>query len=318
MSGKKGKTSSATAVAAELSKKARGGDIDALTELDSLGFLLAPGETLDDYADRVAETARRAAEFQSEIGKKGKVELSGLATLEKERRIGDDVMAEAAEATKRHYGFAIDWVPGFFLSKGLGLLWGGCAVSFPDDPLPVFLVRAAFADKRKWLFYRRDELLAHELCHVARAPLNDMKYEETFAYRLSPSSFRAYLGGCFERQSDAFLFLAPFFLLLAAQTGKLYLGMEWVPIPLFWALLPIYPAISLLRNHLARRTLFKAAAALSNAGTAEPFRVLFRSTASETAEVAALADDPEGLEKWLDGKVAAEPRWKVAMAVSRG
>jgi len=295
-----------------LVEKVRNGDADALVELDSKGFLLAPGETVAEYADRVEEILRRAEEFQSEIESEGKIEIPGLATLEKERRIGA-ALDEAAETTMDAYGFAIDWVPGFFLSKGLGPLWGGCAVSFSDDPLPVFLIRAVFAEKKKWLFYSRDELLAHELCHVARTPLRDAKYEETFAYRISNSPFRAYVGGCFERQHDAFLFLAPFFLLLAAQTAKLYFGMSWIPIPLFWTLVALTPALFLLKNHLTRKKLFNAEKALENAETAKPFHILFRSTAKEIAEIAALRNDPEELKRWLDRKADSEPRWKVAL-----
>jgi len=317
MSVKKSGSSKGGAVPQELLDGARRGDASALLELDSKGFLLAPGESAEEYAARVEEIVRRAAEFQSELERAGKIEIPGLATLERDRRIGG-AMDEAAEITSEAYGFSVDWVPGFFLSKGLGLLWGGCAVSFADDPLPVFLIRAVFAERRKWLFYRREELLAHELCHVARSPLRDAKYEETFAYRVSPSRFRSYFGGCFERQHDALLFLAPFFMLLAAQTAKLYFGMSWIPMPLFWGLTALVPALFLLKNHLARKVLFKAEKSLRRAEIAEPFRLLFRSTAAEIAEIASFAGDSEGLSRWLDGKRASEPRWEVAVASARG
>ncbi len=37
---------------------------------------------------------------------------------------------------------------------------------------------------------RRQELLAHELCHIARIALDSTLYEETFAYQVSPSPLR--------------------------------------------------------------------------------------------------------------------------------
>ncbi len=301
---------SASSSGAELLLKAAVGDVNAASALDTRGFLVAPGETSEAYVSRVKEIMERSREFGAELEEKGEIVISGFATLSGEMKIGD-IMDEAAETTRRHYGFAVDWVPGFFISKGLGLLWGGCAVSFQDNPLPVFLIRAVFAERRKWLFYRRDELLAHELCHVARTPLGDRKYEETFAYLPSHSAFRRYAGGCFVRMYDAVLFLAGFLVLLAIQTANLYFGLEWIPMSLAWAAACAYPVFLFLRNHFTRRRLFKAERALRAASVAAPMAVLFRSTAAEIDEIAGLAGDADGLAKWLDEKAETEVRWKV-------
>ena len=190
------------------------GDIDALCELDSMGLILAPGEDFQEYKQRLQNLFSHLEEVYSELDKNGKVTIFDCVELDKERAIPPEIMEEAAEIDDKFYGFRIDWVPGFFLPKSLGFLWGGCAISSPEDFFSVFLIRGAFAKKKKWLVYRRDELLSHELCHVARLPICDRSYEELFAYRLSPSGFRRYMGNCFQYQIDAILFIVPFFILL--------------------------------------------------------------------------------------------------------
>lgn len=191
------------------------------------------------------------------------------------------------------------------------MLWGGCAITFPDNNMSIFLIRANFAKKIKWLFYKRDELLAHELCHIARAPLHDPSFEEHFAYRLSPSGLRRYMGNCFQHTYDAIFFIIPFFLLLAAQIAKLLLQLHWLPIPPFWILIAIYPSFLLMRNQKSRNKFFKAKKALESIEIKTSLPILFRSTKDEIGTISTFVKNSNGLKTWLTEQASKELRWKV-------
>ncbi len=284
------------------------GNLDTLTELDSMGLLFAPEEKFNGYKKRLQKLFLHLKDIYSELEKNGTVKLFDCVVLEKERQIPPGIMEEAADINNKHYGFKIDWVPGFFLPRSLGFLWGGCAISFPDSSLSVFLIRANFAKNEKWLFYRRDELLSHELCHIARSPLGDRSFEELFAYRLSPSWFRRYMGNCFQYQIDAILFIVPFFLLLAAQACQQFLGMSWLPIYPFWILAVAYPLFLMVRNQIIRNKFFKAKRNLEAIGVENASALLFRSSKSEIIDIAGKSD---GLGEWLKEKAKNELRWQI-------
>ena len=282
-----------------------------LAGADSNGFLMAPGETISDYRRRLLEMENSYGEIEKDILNTKDYNIFGEFVLNTEKRINAEILEEAAELTRKYYDFSINWVPGFFLSKSLGFLWGGCAISFPENQVSVFIIRANFAEKKRWLFYRRDELLAHELCHVARMPVKDRTCEELFAYRLSPSRLRRYMGNCFRHDYDAVLFIVPIFLLLAAQVSRLFFNLERVfPIWPFWITAAAYPLFLMMRNHFNRYIFFSAMKNLGKAGICRPLPILFRATADELKKISELKK-PDELEKWLNGKSESELRWKV-------
>ncbi|HBC88250.1 MAG TPA: hypothetical protein DCZ94_14965 [Lentisphaeria bacterium] len=287
-------------------------DMKGLAEADSRGFLLPPGENLADYKKRLQEMMHSYSEIEKDLNSTDKYNIFGEFVLDTRMRITPEIMGEAADLTRKYYEFSIDWVPGFFISKSLGLLWGGCAISFPDqNQLSIFIIRANFAEKKRWLFYTRDELLAHELCHVARLPVRDRTFEELFAYRLSPSRLRRYMGNCFRHDYDAILFILPVFLLLAVQILRLFFGLDQkIPIWPFWIFAGLYPLFLMLRNHLNRNIFFRAKRNLEKAGCGKALPVLFRCTKNELERMSLLID-PEKLKAWMDGKAESELRWKV-------
>jgi len=266
-------------------------DMEALSKLDARGLLLAPDETIESYKRRLATLRDHLMEIHSELEANGFLPLFSAIVLEKRSRIPHDILMEATEIDEKFYGFSIDWVPGFLLSKSLGFLWGGCAISFPENHLSIFLIRAVFAKRRQWLFYRRDELLAHELCHVARMPIRDRSFEEMFAYRLSPSAFRRYIGNCLQHQRDAVFFIVPFFLLLAVQTAKHLIELPWLPILPFWILAGLYPLFLLMRNQFLRNKFFRAKRNLEVAGVESPLPLMFRLGREEIFEFASFAGE---------------------------
>lgn len=283
------------------------GDLDKLIELDAMGLLVAPGETLQQYKERQTELFRNLEQIYSELEDNGTVTLFDWITLEKDRRIPPEIMEEAAAINDSYYGFKINWVPGFFLSHSLGFLWGGCSISIPEENLSIFLIRANFAKQKRWLIYRRDELISHELCHIARLPMRDRSFEELFAYRSSPSGFRRYMGNCFQYSIDAILFIVPFFLLLLAQICQQFLHLTWLPIYPFWILALSYPVFLMIRNQVIRNHFFKAKKKLERAGVENPMALLFRSTKTEIIEISKSYD----IQSYIDSKAPSELRWKI-------
>ena len=198
-------------------------------------------------------------------------------------------------------------MPAFFPTRGLGLLWGGCTV-ITDTGFPVFFLRRGFRARPKWFIYRRDELLAHELCHAVRGCLEDEPYEEQFAYMTSDSAFRRWSGNCFRHEWDAVAFLIPVVLLLAAQI-IVYTGLLNLPLWPFWIVAFAFPAFLVARNIPGRRTFFAARTKLEKAGFTIPDAALFRMTSDEIRTLARTPDAQIG--NFLNNKSGAELRWQI-------
>lgn len=283
-----------------------------LAELDAAGFLLRPGEDQASYLSRLSVLKAKRREIEASLEADGVIRLFDDCEFRQENRIPPEIMDEAAAITRNLYQFSIDWAPGFFLSHNLGLLWGGCAISDPDEYFSVFLIRRDFAKKKRWFIYRRDELLAHELCHTARMPLNDLAYEEHFAYATAHSPFRRYIGNCFQTKSDALLFLLPVMLLLAAEIVRTFTPIYFSILP-FWIFALTPPLLLLLRNQKQRNRYFRAVKALGAGGCRQPAAVLFRCVSREIREMAAFADHPEKLIQHIKDKAATEIRWRLIL-----
>ncbi len=284
-------------------------DADKLAALDAQGFFAAPGEDLEHYKARIISILSDLEAFNGELVSEGGAEIISSIKVSPKGRINPEILEESAEITSAAYDFIISWVPGFFPEKSIGPLWGGCAISFDESQLSVFIIRADFAKKNKWLFYRRDELLSHELCHIARMPLDDKLFEEFFAYRLSPSAFRRYFGSCFRTQADSLLFIFPIFLLLAVQIVE-SLGLLRIPVMPFWILSGLFPAFLIARNIHVRATAYRAARILKSYGIEKAFSVLFRCTSEEISEISKFQSKAE-FSAYADRKAAKEVRWIV-------
>ena len=282
-------------------------ELEHYAVLDASGFLSGIDEDPSDFETRVAAIKNAHREFEEELSEKGEMMLFDEFHVRIDERIPSEIIDEAAEVTTALYDFRITHVPGFFLSKGVGMLWGGCMIADTELPFSFFLIRGVFRDRKRWFLYNRRELLAHELCHSMRQPLHDVPLEEFFAYRTSPSRLRRYLGNCFIRDTDALLFVIPVFILLGAVIVQSFL---WPRLPSwpFWILALAYPAFLFIRNMVARRRVFRAMKKLRHFGVNKPLAVLFRSTTPEIREMGALPNR-EAFKTWLDEK--QDLRWEV-------
>ncbi len=286
-------------------------DLASLALLDSSGMLFAPNETFEEYKTRISKTIKEIGELDNALKTDGSFGLEDICVLHEKDKIPKEIMAEAAEMTKSEYAFEMDWMPGFFLSKNLGPLWGGCAILMPEYSLAVFLIRSAFKNKKKWLIYRRDELLAHELCHTARMPLADKRFDENFAYKISTSALRRKLGSCFRDEADAIIFVIPILLLPLIQAAKIFPIFAFIPIWPFWILAMAYPLFLFIRNHLNSKILRKAESSLIKLGFDNPSAVLFRASENEIAALAKFAKTPDKAAEWLKKNKENEIRWKI-------
>ncbi len=277
-----------------------------LIDLDSKGILLAPGESLESFKERIKVTASTLKEIDEELDSKPQYELFQGVHVSKKDKIPASLMDNVSKTNKDKYGFSINWVPGFFLSKSLGLLWGGCSVSFPEEHFSAFLIRKSFTNKEKWLIYSRSELLSHELCHIARTPINDNAYEEHFAYAISKSNMRQQIGNCFQRQIDALIFLCPIFILLAAQIYQV-ITMNIFDMTAFWIIAMSGPSYLLIKNYYLRIKYFKAFKKLKRAGIKKRDAVLFRCTKDEIFEIGKTEDT----KTLLSEKANSDLRWQI-------
>ena len=283
--------------------------IEELVELDAAGFPAGRGESEDEYLERIAKIRFAHAEFSSRLENEIEVEALPGVTVRKDDAIPPDFYDAPAEITRNLYGFEVRHVPGFFLSRQVGLLWGGCLIGDTERHFSLFLLRDTFRTRKKWFFYRRDELLAHELCHSARQALSENTLEEFFAYQTSPSALRRRFGNCFINDRDAVLFVVPPLLLLAAEILR-NVWFVWFPSWIFWILALVYPAYLLIRNQRSASLLKKAKRKLEEFGVAMPLAVLFRCTREEMTEIASLGD-AESWAGYVDAKAEREVRWRI-------
>ena len=129
---------------------------------------------------RLGELREHYGVMEASLAEGGRYEIEGVA-VEAHARIPAELFGRAKAVTRDMYGFDADWVPGFFVDMAFGWFFGGCAFHFFPDFFTLFMIRRSFAERERWLIYDRDELLAHEMCHVARVALDSTVFEEVFA-----------------------------------------------------------------------------------------------------------------------------------------
>lgn len=158
---------------------------------------------------------------------------------------------------KALFGCSPDWVPVEYGNKGLSL-WEGAATWIGKGSVRIQLKKGFEKGVYLWM-YRRDEVLAHELVHLARMTFDEPKYEEVFAYLTAKSKIRRLFGALFRRPLESTLFVVVAFL----PMGALALGSaEWFPV--LWSVPLFYFSFLTLRLTLAQRTLKKCIKALSS------------------------------------------------------
>jgi len=289
----------------------RARDLDTFVALDCRGFLVGTDESAVQYAERLAGLRQRISEMQQSLDEHGSFEIEDV-TLQANYQIPAKLFEEVKTQLEQLYGFAIDWVPGFYVDPSFGWLFGGCAFYWYPEFFALFIIRRSFADREKWLIYDRRELLAHELCHVARIGLRSTVFEEHFAYQTSSSAFRRRAGGVFHSQGDSFRLLGSTFLLLAAQLVRTFF-LPVLPIWPFWILVFAMVTFLVVRYGRLRRTISTAVANLAAVAGDRGSQIVFRCTDEEIHRLADCSD-PDKLRQWIDAQCKTGPRWQVIRA----
>ncbi|MBP5671876.1 MAG: hypothetical protein J6X49_05765 [Victivallales bacterium] len=287
-------------------QRAESANLDTLVDYDANGLILGADETAADFAKRLRIFHDNAQKLEDALQNNGKYDAEGIVVTPDDR-IPQTLFKKIADHNWKLYRFHIDWVPGFFIDPSFSLLFGGCAFCSYPDFFTMFIIRRSFKTQERWLIYNRDELLAHELCHVARIALLSEEFEETFAYQTSGSPFRRLIGGIFRKQTDSFLFLGVTFILLIGQILRTQ-WLQTMPIWPFWSLVGLVFAWLVVRHifHCHRLNLAKCHIA-ELFGEENALPVLFRCTDNELRRFASMP--PRQLKTWIFEQTSL--RWQV-------
>ncbi|WDE97942.1 hypothetical protein PQO03_19125 [Lentisphaera profundi] len=241
----------------DLLEKAKAGDFEAVLALDKLGFFPSSTESLEDFSQRLEHLRSAYADLQNDLEVQGFIEIEGIK-FKKEDLIPKKMFCDARKGNLELYGFDLDWVPGFFYSPGA--LFGGCAWGMPPHYLTLFILRPSFRERDKWYIYGRQELMAHEMCHAVRFPLEADKYEEMFAYQTSTSAFRKLFGPMVRSPKETYILIALISLLMGVQVwiyNQEYVERAYfLPLPVFilMSLMVGYFAFLMMRQHLQNKS----------------------------------------------------------------
>lgn len=207
--------------------------IDAeLLDFNRQGIIPGPGEDEEHFLARAAYCKGLRALC-------AKPEESCLLPCEQEK-MAFDLLMEASALTKPLYDIVPEWIPIAFSNYRLAPWHGGCAWIFQahaDTPTGAFLqLRRAFRDHTRYLgLYRRDELVAHELCHVGRMEFEEPQFEELLAYRTSHAPWRRWLGPIVQSHWESALFFLCLLLVLMSDIYLQFTGQYETYRLLFWA-----------------------------------------------------------------------------------
>lgn len=192
-----------------------------LIECNQLGLIPGPNENEPEFIKR--------AESCLGIRQRIAAELGGKIPLKADELGPREVLERPLDETERLWGIKPDWIPVFFSNYHLLPWHGGCAWIFQlgaqEPPMALFQLRRAFAFKRAYLgLYDRDELIAHEVCHVGRMCFQEPCFEEILAYQSSKSWFRRWFGPLFQSSIETVIFLVALLLVLGVDA---YVLLSW-------------------------------------------------------------------------------------------
>lgn len=281
------------------------GDEKVLNDFDAQGLFPGIGESAEEFAARMGKLSAALEKLHNDLKKTPDLEVASGIRINEKNAISGNVTNEALAQTGALYNVRPEWVPGFFANESFGIFWGGCSLSDPDSGLSLFIIRKAFKKKPRWLFYRRQELLAHEMTHASHQAFTEWMFEEYFAYQTASSALRKFFGGCFIHKFDSLGFIGPILLLPVMQFLNLFQIVN-CPMGFFWCLAGVYPAFLALRTCWINRIAGRARKFLIEKKAPHPGAALFRMSVAEIKTLAA-GRMPQGndlrwkiLQKYLD------------------
>ena len=206
-----------------------------------------------------------------------------------------------------------DWVRVDYSDDGLYPWEAAC--TWYDD-VPTVQLRRAFKTKETLFgLYSKQEVLAHEYVHAARAPFADSCFEEFFAYLVS-NPFRAYLGPLFQTPKEGLLFMGLLGGLLIASVFGSVLGMDrafgnYLVIALF-ALLSCAMIFLVGRLYMLSRQFHRAKKNLLPLAARSVIALMIRLTDEEIRLFSRLA--PKQIEDYISERIDSDWRWQILSA----
>jgi hypothetical protein len=285
------------------------GELEAFAALDKRGIFCADHESARDLAERLQLLNQRTAEMNRTLAEGGAYTIEGITVCQDEQ-IPPELFQEGHAITAELFHFQVDWVQGFFIDPHFSMFFGGGAFCFFPDFFALFIIRRSFRDRQRWLFYQRRELLAHELCHVARLSFEARMFEEICAYQTAFTRFRRYFGGIFQRPRDSFLFLGVTALLFASQLCQTFI---WPALPgwFFWLLFALTIGWLFLRQKHLMDIFGQARQHLGWLFPEEHcLAVLCRCSDRDILDLSQLPDQDAAF-TWLQRRCSDTWRWKV-------
>lgn len=221
-----------------------------LKQYNSEALIPGPGESEEEFIKR--------AEYCLHI-RKHLLDKTDSPFPKKKESDPTSSLNEVFKKTKELYDISPSWVPIIYDNHKLSCWHGGCAWIFQleeEAPISAILqLRASLATNPNLLgLYKKEEIIAHEFSHIGRMAFEEPLFEEVFAYRSSPSSFRRWLGPITKSSIESGLFALSLFLLVMLDLFLILSGYSETYYEAMWLkFLPIsmigYGLFRLFRRH---------------------------------------------------------------------
>lgn len=282
--------------------------MEKLLKFNREGLIPGPNETEIEFEHRVGYCFQLKHQIFTEL--KDQIPFS------EEELDQENILVQPLIETQKTYDIAPHWVPLFFSNQKLTPWHGGCAWIFKTDnksPTSAFLqLRKAFKSAPTYLgLYKRDDLIAHEFCHIGRMMFEEPKFEEILANRVSESKFRQWFGGLFQSGYESALFVFVLGLVILLDLGLFLSGEYQLYASLMWTkLLPlcvlVYFTARLFKRH---STLNQTLNKLKSIFQGQASSVLFRLTDAEIISFAKMPLDK--IRDYIKSNQDQTLRWKI-------
>lgn len=162
-------------------------ETELLVSLNQHGFFPSPNESKELYLDRVKRVKARFEKISDSL-----IPISHW----------DWVNLHLKEV----FDFQPECLPVFYSNRSL-MPWQGAAIWIEESGETVVQLRKALQTGSFLKLYDREEILAHEAVHAARAGFMEDQWEEFFAFMTSPALWRRVLGPIIRRPWEVWPFL---------------------------------------------------------------------------------------------------------------
>jgi len=267
-----------------------------LQKLNTRGLIAGPGESEEAFLSRIAYCLKLKETL-----------IPDELIPSKCREDGEKVLERALPLSNKIFNITPDWVPCFITNYKLAPWHGAVAWIFQEkkETPP-----GAFLQIRRTLppWYKKEELIAHELAHVGRMQFEERRFEEMLAYESSKRGWQRYLGPLIRAPWESLLFVTLLLcILLLDFLGGASLYYKLLPLKL----IPVgLIGLASLRLYLTRRTYAHAKEKLAKIlhSSEVALHVLYRLTDNEIVTLAKLPQ--EKIVDFIEEKKGSEIRWE--------